>query len=374
MRRILFGVIAAATLVAAATTIVTLSSAVVEAQDCARRYVATGDDIPFGHEVSEDERFPSKLLEEHLKKWGPWCTYDIAKNETTSATEISGGQLAQTWNLRPDLITLTVGEQNSQIVNLITSCFDNVKDHEFAEALACASAILGNQSLWTNLTNNLTTIQQQYRVLMAGRPKLMVAVTGYPNPYPKALDAGLKIVELCTPLIDTIPTCTIRWVQLPPALEMIDQVFKKLNTTIQKAVDPFAIGSGGRFVFVNTYDKLRDHCMKMEVEIKTKVEHPEESGAVHDHNSPSKVNFGCSEPWFVAGDDGTAIPFYLQPAMIGVLIDQSQTTSGMGVYPNADGHKCIADLVWEADTLDPGVTPLKWKLSIPEAAKSNICT
>ena len=101
-------------------------------------------------------------------------------------------------------------------------------------------------------------------------------------------------------------------------------------------------------------------------------EHPEENGAVHDHNSP-KVNFGCSEAWFKAGDDGTAIPFYLDPAAIGVLIDRSQTTSGMGVHPNDDGNKCISDLIWEADTLEPGVTPLKWKLSIPEAPKTDIC-
>jgi hypothetical protein len=371
MKRTLFTVLAAAVLAAAGLT-PGAGGSVAEAQDCARRYISTGDDIPFGHDVEESERFPSHLLEDHLKKWGPWCNYNIAQNGTTSSTEITQGQLAQTWNLRPDLITLTVGEQNSQIVNLVTSCFDNVKDHEFAQATACAAAILGNPTLWTNLTSNLTTIQQQYRVLMAGRPKLMVAVTGYPNPYPKALDAGLKIVELCVPLIDTIPTCTIRWAQLPPALELIDQVFKKLNTTIKNAVAPFAIGSGGRFVFVDTYDKLRDHCMKMEVEIKTKVEHPEESGAVHEHNSP-KVNFGCSDPWFVAGDDGTAVPFYLQPAAIGVLIEMSQTTSGMGVYPNEDGHTCISDLVWEADTLEPGPTPLKWKLSIPEPAKTNLC-
>ena len=25
----------------------------------------------------------------------------------------------------------------------------------------------------------------------------------------------------------------------------------------------------------------------------------------------------------------------------------------MGVYPNDDGHKCIADLIWEADTHRP---------------------
>jgi hypothetical protein len=347
--------------------------AVVEAQTfCGLRYVAAGDDVPAGHDVSESERYSHHLWEDHLKTWGQWCEFNIAKNGTTSLTEITGGQLAQTWNYRPDLITLTVGEQNTTIVDLVSSCFDKVKDHEFSEATACASAILGNTSLFNNLNLNLTTILQQYRMILAGRPHLVVAVTGYPNPYPKSLDAGLKIVELCTPLIDTIPTCSVRWAQLPPALEIIDQVFKKLNSTIATAVSPFTIGSGGRIIFVNTYDKLRDHCMKMEVEIKTTVEHPEESGAVHDHNSP-KVNFGCSDPWFVAGDDGTAYPLYLYPAAIGVLTKASQTTSGMGVYPNDSGHKCISDLIWEADTPEPGTTPLKWKLRVPEAPKTNIC-
>lgn len=349
-----------------------LRSAVLLAQDCARHYVAGGDHYPAGHEIEEAERYPNHLREDHLKTWGPWCLYNVAKNETTSATYISGGQLAQTWNLRPDLITLTVGEENTTVINLVTDCFDKVKDHDFAGATSCASAILANTSLWTNLNLNLTTILQQYRVILAGRPKLVVAVTGYPNPYPKSLDAGLKIAELCPPLIDTIPTCVARWLQLPPALEVIDQVFQKLNTTISDAVKPFTIGTASRFLFVDTYTKLRDHCMKMEVEIKTKVEHPEEDGAVHDHNSP-KVNFGCSESWFKAGDDGTKTPEYLDPAALGVLIQKSQTTSGMGVHPNDDGNKCISDLIWEADTLEPGVTPLKWKLSVPEAPKTDIC-
>ena len=213
---------------------------------------------------------------------------------------------------------------------------------------------------------------EQGHPILSGRPRLAVAILGYPNPYPKSLDATAKIAELCTPLMDTIPTCTARGAQLPPALELLDQVFKKLNTTISNAVTPFAIATAGRFVFVNTYDKLRDHCMKMEVQIKTKVEHPEEDGVVHDHDSQS-VNFGCSTPWFVAGSDGTDTPFYLLPAAPGVLIQESQTTKGMGAYPNDDGHKCIANLIWEADTLDPGVSPLKWKLGIPEAPNSNIC-
>jgi len=371
-RRLLGGVAAAAGLIAAVAA-AGGATAVLTAQGCGLRYVATGDDIPFGRDVSTNERYPEHLIADHMKKWGAWCEYDIAKKGTTSATEITGGQLAQTWNYQPDLITLTVGEQNSTIVDLVSSCFDKVKSHDFIGANTCAGAILGNQSLFTNLNLNLTTTFQQYRVIMAGRPRLVVAVTGYPNPYPKTLTATEKIVELCPPLIDTILTCTLRWAQLPPALELIDQVFKKLNTTIANSVSPFAIGSAGRFVFVNTYDKLRDHCMKMEVSFKTKVEHPEEEGAVHDHDSPSAVNFGCSEPWFVAGSDGTDNPTYLLPATIGILIQQSQTTSGMGVYPNDAGHKCISDLIWEADTIDPGVTPMKWKLGIPEPPASSIC-
>lgn len=344
-----------------------------EAQGCGLRYVAAGDAIPAGKEVEESERYPNQLMEKYLKKWGAWCEYDIAKDETTSATYITGGQLAQTWNYRPDLITLNVGEQNPTIKDLVGSCFDKIKSHDFAGGQACAAAILGNTTLWSNLTSNLTTAQQQYRVIMAGRPKLVVAVLGYPNPYPKTLDATAMIPVLCTPLIDTIPTCMARWFQLPPALETIDQVFKKLNTTIANAVAPFANSSQGRFVYVNTYDKLRDHCMKMEVSFKTKVEHPEESGAVHEHDTPTPVNFGCSENWFVEGDDGTDNPFYLLPAAIGVLIEQSQKTENMGVWPNPDAHKCIADLIWEADTIDPGTSPLKWKLGIPEAPKSDIC-
>src|ERR1041385_3377089 len=179
------------------------ASSRLEAVDCARRLVAGGDHYPAGHEVSESERYPNHLLDDHLSKWGPWCNYDIAANETTSSTYITGGQLAKTWNLQPDLITLTVGEENTTIVNLVTDCFDKVKDHDFAGGSSCAAAILGNSSLWSNLNLNLTTIQQQYRVIMAGRPKLMVAITGYPNPYPKSLAAAPKVAELCVPLIDT---------------------------------------------------------------------------------------------------------------------------------------------------------------------------
>jgi hypothetical protein len=335
---------------------------------CGRHYVAGGDDVPAGNEVSSDETYPSHLTTDHLATYG-YCLYALAQNGTTSSSYISGGQLATTWNRAPDLITLTVGGQNSTIVNLIDSCYQKIKDNDFTGANSCALSVYANSSAWSSLTTNLTFIFQQYRVIMAGRPRMVVAVTGYPNPYPAASDATTAVPLLCVPLIDTIPTCTARWLQLPLALTSLDQAIQKLNSTIQAAVQPFAIGSGGRFVYVDAYTKLRSHCMQMDVSIKTTVEHPEESGAPHEHDS--EKDFGCSSPWFVKQSDVNTDPTYLSPAAIGVLTKESQTVSGMGVHLNDDGQSCVASLIWEAPTIDG--TPLKWRLGVPEAPNSDIC-
>jgi len=344
-----------------------------EAAAGCRIYVASGDDVTNGKAMDANaSRYPEQLIEDHIKAPG-WCLYNQGKNGQTSASYITAGGLASAYNMRPDFLTIQLGEQNSTIVNLVTSCFDKVKDHDFSGATACASQILGNSSLWTNLRSNYTTILQQTRIMAAQRPQLVVAVVNYPNPYPQSTDVVDEIATLCVPLVDTILTCTTRWALLPPALAMLDKVFQKLNQTLKESVAPFqAAPNGSRWVYVDTYPRFKDHCMTMKVKIKTKVEHPEQSGAVHDHESP-EVNFGCSEEWFVEGSDGTAKPNYLLPATPGVLIEWSQTTKGMGVYPNADGHQCIADAIWEADTIDPGTTPLKWKLGYGEAANSSIC-
>jgi hypothetical protein len=330
--------------------------------------VAGGDDVPFGNEVSTSQNFPSHLISDHLATFG-YCVYNLAKNGTTSPSYISDGQLATSANRAPDLITLTLGGQNSTIVDLLDSCYQKIKDNNFTGADICALQVEANAGLFSSLTANLTTILQMYRVIMAGRPELVVAVTGYPNPYPSSSSAATNIALLCVPLIDTIPTCTARWAQLPLALTTLDMAFQKLNTTIQNAVKPFAVGSRGRFVYVDVYSKLRSHCMQMNVSIKTTVEHPEESGAVHEHDS--QQDFGCSTPWFVKQSDVNTTPDYLDPAAIGVLTNKSQTVSGMGIHLNEDGHKCVSSLIWEAPMIDG--TPLKWWLNVPEAKNSNIC-
>jgi hypothetical protein len=358
----------------AATIVWAMSATVAPSVDAAvgcRSYVAAGDDIAAGHDLNDNsKRYPEQLVADHIKTPG-WCLFNQGKNGQTSSAFITGTGLSNAYNMRPDFLTIQLGEQNSTIVTLIKDCFDKVKDHDFTGASTSATQILGNQSLFDSLRNNYITILQMTRTMAAQRPALVVAVVNYPNPYPQALDVADEIVELCTPLVDTIPTCTLRWVQLPIALTVIDQVFQKLNSTLKDAVATFQTGpNGSRWVNVDAYAKFKGHCMTMKVAMKTTVDHGD---YVDEHDNLTDVNFGCSPTYFIEGDTGTKIPDYLDPAVDGVLTDKSQTTKGMGVWVNSDGQKCIDDAIWDADTIDPGTTPLKWKLGYPEAAKSDIC-
>jgi lysophospholipase L1-like esterase len=343
-----------------------------EAAGC-KIYVAAGDNVTNGDAMNDNaNRYPEKLLADHIKSPG-WCLYNQGKNGQTSATFITGGGLANAYNMRPDLLTIQLGEQNAPMVKAITECFDKIKDHDFTGGNACAAQILGNQSLWDNMRNNYTTILQQTRIMHSQRPGLVVAVVNYPNPYPQSLDVVDEIAQLCPPLIDTAPTCAVRWAQYPPALTTLDQVFQKLNKTLKDALAPFqAAPNGNRWVYVDLYPKFKNHCMKMEVSYKTTVTHPPPVG-VHQHDSPTAINMGCSNEWFVKGSDGTATPNYLDPPIAGVLTAKSQKTVGMGVYPNDKGHDCIKQAIWEADTIHPGTTPLKWLLGYGEASNPNIC-
>ena len=76
--------------------------------------------------------------------------------------------------------------------------------------------------------------------------------------------------------------------------------------------------------------------MTMKVPIKTTVDH---GTFVDEHDNPTDINFGCRSELVHRGFDGTKIPDYLDPAVDGVLTEKSQTTKGMGVYPNSDGHE-----------------------------------
>jgi len=131
----------AAVLVLAGVALLLASAAARPASALAgcRIYVASGDDIASGHDLNNDaKRYPDQLLADHLKAPG-WCLFNQAKNGQSSSSYISGGGMSNAYNMRPDLLTIQLGEQNSSIVDLITSCFDKVKSHDFTGANTCAA-------------------------------------------------------------------------------------------------------------------------------------------------------------------------------------------------------------------------------------------
>lgn len=334
-------------------------------------YVGAGDDVTNGHDLNDDsKRYPEQLVNDHIKTPG-WCLYNQGKNGQTSSAFITDGGLSKAYNMRPDLLTIQLGEQNDPAVKILNDCFDNVKDHQFLDASSCAAQILGNASLWENMKKNYTTILQQTRIMQMQRPKLVVAVVNYPNPFPQSTDVIGPYTQLCTQLVDTIPTCMARWSQLPAALIVIDQVFQKLNQTLKEAVASFQVGPNGyRWVYVDVYPKFKDHCMTMKVSIYTTVYHPPTT--VDVHNSTDH-NIGCSTTWFTETYNGFRLPDYLPPASNGILLTYTQTTVNMGKYPNSDGQKCISDAIWDADTILPGQTPLKWILGYGEESNESVC-
>lgn len=346
-----------------------------------RIYVAGGDDIPAGHDLNDDsKRYPEKLSKDHLGEPG-WCVYNQGANEQTSLKFINEGGLASAYNKQPDLVTIQLGEENNPIVDLIKSCFDKVKDHDFSGAIGCASAVNANQTAFDDLKKNYTTILQMTRIMQSQRPQLVTAVVGYPNPYPQ-VDAELtgKIYQLCIGVIDALQSCIQRWLQLPVALTLIDQAFQKLNQTLKDSVASFQQGpSGYRWVFVDVYPKFKGHEMKMDVTLKLdQVCHLCGTQGQYMDNHSSEKNLGTDKAWWIEGDTGTAFPDYLMiPSQIVappvVILQVSQTTQGMGKWVNADGQKCIADAIWDADTILPGQTPLKWILGYGEESKTDYC-
>ena len=341
--------------------------------DCSLRLVAGGDGLVEGNDASgsgtddKAKAYPKQLLEEHLQKApGPWCLYNTSGDKVTSGGYYADGNPTQQSlanDLDPALITLTLGRENTGIFAHVDTCLDFIRDHDFIEANVCALAVFAAQPIYNSLHDDLSNILNGYRVQQDGNPNLVVAVTGYFNPYPSATDVATKIPGFCSNLVDVIPTCLIRWLLLIPALVTLDLVVKKLNTTVEEVVHEFEVASQGRFVFVNPYDKFKGHCMEMDVRIDISVYHP--TNTVDMHNTDKDM--GCDTDSWVGsdGDIGTKLPLlYLAPAVTGVLLTAIQTTRNMGLYPNEKGHDCISDLIWEA---------VKIKLGVPEPPASSVC-
>ena len=319
---------------------------------CGKRYIAAGDHVPAGHEVSTSERFPSQLREDHLAAFG-YCSMNIAVErdhighlhqrrpavadmEPPARPHHPDGGRGEHDHRQPDQLVLRQGQgprlhrgerlrATDPRQQLAVDVVDQQPDHDPAAVPAdhVGPAPAG------------------------GRGDRIF------EPVSRRARRDAQIVELCVPLIDNIAPCTIRWAQFPPALVTIDQVFKKLNTTIQNALKPFQQGpSANRYVFVDTYTKTRDHCMKMDVQMKTTVEHPELEGQVHHHD-----NFRRSAS--AATIHGTSKARTDKDPQVPRPVDarrpdrQEPDDQGDGRPPGQGRRECVADLIWEADTIDP---------------------
>jgi hypothetical protein len=157
---------------------------------------------------------------------------------------------------------------------------------------------------------------------------------------------------------------------------LIDQAFQKLNQTIKDSVASFQTGPNGyRWVFVDIYPKFKGHEMKMDVTLNLdQVCHLCGTTGTYMDNHTGNKNMGTDTPWWIEGDTGARFPEYLlvpgpliSPPVVIMLV--SQRTEKMGKWVNKDGQKCISDAIWDADTILPGQTPLKWILGYGEESK-----
>src|SRR5687768_3737244 len=154
-----------------------------DAPTCAFRYVAAGDAVADGIEVdtkdtaSEEKRYSRQLLNEHIRETGfPGCEYNTAHDPTTTDTFVTENvyegisQQAAIWKQDVRLVTLTLGRQNTTIVDHVEKCFKNVKDHDFLDANTCALNVYANPNHWTELKKDLDSILNTIKIQMDGAP------------------------------------------------------------------------------------------------------------------------------------------------------------------------------------------------------------
>jgi lysophospholipase L1-like esterase len=245
---------------------------------CFSQYVATGDAVAAGAGLPAAQSYPGRLLNDHLKRVNPtWCLINVAAPGATSSGYSPGNnsQLALAHRAQPELITITLGQQDPTIVGMVDTCMTELKNLDIRGARACIEAIESDTVLWNAFRNNLNSILSAYRQL-AGRahPNLVVAVTNYYNPYPSSEGIDARIAGACALVPSVSVSCGMHFVDpiigsgnLGETLDAADRVIRKLNTTIASVMQPVTQGTQGRFVLVDIYPRFREHCTALDVRL-----------------------------------------------------------------------------------------------------------
>ncbi len=205
-----------------ATSVFTVSSASAPLADAAagcRIYVASGDDVTNGKAMNDNaKRYPETAAR------GPHQVAGLVPlqpgQERPDVVELHHRRrLSSAYNMRPDFLTIQLGEQNATIVKLITDCFDKVKDHDFTGAQRLRGADPGEHVALDEPQEQLhdDPAADQDHGLAAAAARRGGGRTTRTRIRSRST-SSTRSRSLCVPLIDTIPTCSIRWAQLPPAL------------------------------------------------------------------------------------------------------------------------------------------------------------
>jgi sugar lactone lactonase YvrE len=341
---------------------------------CRNAYMAGGDSIPFGADLTSGLNYPAHLLNDHLVKLNSnWCLKNSAQSGASTPDYICGGptvgcivagsdepegssenedapQLSPTLKSNPDLITITLGVDNKVLPTMTATCIPDLLAGNSDGAERCESGILSDKAAWSGLSSDFAQVLAAYQQLMASRPNLVVAVTNYYDPMPTNVrDDAVK--DFCTQLGFLAKTfrnaegqCRSALDQFRPTLKKMDDIIVKLNSTLKAAATPFVKSSGGRLVFVNIHDAFAGHCSAINLGIDAGLL----GGSAHG-------NLGCSSSWVVQAPSGSGTTQQNGYKLI---------YSGIGVHPNDAGHSCISNLIWEA---------VKAKLGSSEAPNTKPC-
>lgn len=310
-------------------------------------YLAGGDSVPAGTDLTSGEAYPLHLLNDHLTGLqGGYCLGSTAQSGATSADYLAN-QLPPTAAVlrqaagRANLVTITVGADDKLLPALLHSCLPSFLAFDAAGALQCEQAIANDAGAWSRLRTNLHTILASYQAVARDRP-LTVAVTGYYDPFPDALDAAASY-RLCQHLVPASPpsaqqrglkNCLARVLAMDVPLAGVDALVQHLNQIERSEVSAFTDSSGGRIQFVDVYPLFKAHCTPMVVDITLL-------------GARLAENLGCQGPTWISPSQAFAahdsVPIAVNGQVIGAV-----ALEGVGVHPNDAGQKAIADQIWQA--------------------------
>lgn len=321
-----------------------------------KNYVATGDSIPFGAELSEGTNYPTHLLTDHLIPLdASYCSTNLAQSGASTANYRSGGgtfnaQLQPTLDANAKLVTVTVGVDNKVLPTLANQCLPKLASLDFAGARSCETSLLNDTSAWNSLATDLKAILVSYRSSLSSNPELYVAITNYYNPMPSSI-SSTQLKAFCDQLSPGVAgQCNGLLGQMNSALGAANGVLNKLNQTIANTVSPFT-SSSTHFIFVNIHDTFVGHCSVVNMSV-----------SISPYGGSASGNLGCAsskswiEPATIQSGGGSK--------QIGPFTFSATGSAQAGVHPNDAGHNCISNLVWEA---------VKNRLGSSEASKSSPC-